>query len=130
MLPFCLRMAGREGGVLVVVCQEERVAAAPIWVLPLEHCGCSVLPCALFLTDFSSQPAPLLLSEGGRFSLLFSPASGRDSQAPVCASQAAFLLLLEVLFSFQLSLNRLRFQRIEIVVESLKAEINVVLTKN
>ena len=105
MLPFCLRMAGRGGGVLVVDCQEGRVAAAPIWVLPLEQGGCSVLPCALFLTDFSSQPAPLLLSEGGRFSLLLSPASGKDSQAPVCASQAAFLLLLEVLFS--LSLNRL-----------------------
>ena len=44
MLPFCLRMAGREGGVLVVVCQEGRVAAAPIWVLPLEQGGCSLLP--------------------------------------------------------------------------------------
>ena len=109
MLPFCLRMAGREGGVLVVVCQEGRVAAAPIWVLPLEQGGCSVLSCALFLTDFSSQPAPLLISGGGRLPLLLSPASGRDSQAPVCASQAAFLLLLEVFFSFQLSLNRLHF---------------------
>ena len=44
VLPFCLRVAGRGGGVLAVDCQEGRVAAAPIWVLPLEQGGCSLLP--------------------------------------------------------------------------------------